>query len=212
MAVMHTLLAALPAAPAGGSAGRSAHRAAPDVFADEPELLSACLTQADDARWAERILHRARTALRRRPEYADLHYHAAQAARAAGRLGRAAALLDAALRINPQYCDALILAGRVALQRGDPRGALARLQAALDRGADYPDVHQLIGDAWRQERNRTQARQWHRRAGKLSNLAVRRRSPTGVMSDRRQTGATPHQFETGAAAPGASGEHDELST
>ncbi len=142
---------------------------AADVFATEPELLSACLEAgADNPAWTRRVFAQARQALTRRPHYADLCYHAAQTALAAGDLARAAALLDDALRINPQYLDALILAARVGLRRHAPAQARSRLQAALRCGADFPDVHLLIGDAWRQERNWKQARRAYQRALELN--------------------------------------------
>ncbi|MEW6249452.1 MAG: tetratricopeptide repeat protein [Planctomycetota bacterium] len=138
------------------------------AFTEEPELIAACLEADSDARWARRVLRRAVCAVRQQRDYADLNYHAARAAYAAGHLVQAQRLLAAALQINPGYQDARLLAGHVALERGDPHGARAHLAAALATGADYPDVHMLIGDAWRQDGKWKQARQAYRRALELN--------------------------------------------
>ena len=77
--------------------------------------------------------------------------------------------------------DALVLAARVALRRNAPAEARTRLQAALALGADYPDVHLLIGDAWRQERNWKPARQSYERALDLNAHLTAARSALALL-------------------------------
>jgi tetratricopeptide (TPR) repeat protein len=149
------------------------------LFAGEPELILACLQALDRGPVAdlETILSAAERALKFCPKYADLHYFAARAAMAAGRLDHARDLLVRALQLNPQYNDALILAARVATAQGRQNDALAYLRQALVNGADYADVHLMLGDLWRQRDELTQARQAYQRALNLNvDLAAARQA------------------------------------
>lgn len=151
------------------------------MFADEPELIRACLQDIErvNATTIETILAAVRAGVRRHPDYADLLYHAGQAAMAAGRYEAAASLLGQAIEINPRYKDALILAARVAVRFGDWEQAQARLDAALAAGADYPDVHLLRGELWRRKGSEAQARAAYERALELNpNLAAAREALT----------------------------------
>jgi tetratricopeptide (TPR) repeat protein len=122
------------------------------IFAQEPELISACLQDIEHKppEWAQTVLDAAQIAVAGQPGYADLNYHAGRAALAASDLDTAARLLEQALRANPAYRDALVLAARVELRRGRPQVARAHLAHALACGADYPDVHLLMGNICRQ--------------------------------------------------------------
>lgn len=147
------------------------------VFAVEPELVTACLQgiEQESSRAARQVLAAARLAVRRHPDYADLHFHAARAAVAAGEMTVAANLLERSLRIHPHYKDALILAARVALTRQRTAEAQTYLQTALAQGADYPDVHMLLGAVWRDAGDWPRARQAYQRALQLnSSLATAR--------------------------------------
>jgi tetratricopeptide (TPR) repeat protein len=141
-----------------------------DAFVREPELIRAFL-QGIAQETPERvriILAAAQTAAATRPKYADLFYHAGQAAVAAGELDTAAAELQRAVELNPGYCDALILAAQVAVQQSQPQRAGQLLEAALAHGADYPDVHMLLGNVRRTLGQFELARQAYRRAGELN--------------------------------------------
>jgi tetratricopeptide (TPR) repeat protein len=148
------------------------------AFACEPELIAACLQGTlpeEQSTPARTVLGAAQLALRSRPDYADLHYHAGQAAIAACEYEAAAELLDGALRLNPDYQDALILAAHVALLRRQHGSAKKLLLNALAKGADYPDVHLRLGDACRAEGDWGQARAAYERALTLNaNLSAAR--------------------------------------
>ena len=160
------------AAPGGDQpvlAARARRLAA--LFAEEPELIRACLEniERESTETVELILAAAQTALIAHPGYADLFYHAGQAAVSAGQYETASRLLDDALRINPGYRDALVLAARVALLRGRASQAKPYLQAALAKGAEYPDVYMLLGNVWRSESRWREARASYRRALELNS-------------------------------------------
>jgi len=174
-------IAAAPAEPgASGTdrlivAGRARRLAL--LFAEEPELIRACLEniERESAETLELILTAAQAALTVCPQYADLLYHASQAAMTAGQYETAARLLESALRINPGYRDALVLAARVSLRRGKGAEARAYLNTALAQGAEYPDVYLLLGNVWRDERKWNEARASYRRALELNaNLTAAR--------------------------------------
>lgn len=139
-------------------------------FAQEPELVLACLEgiSNDDRGEAKVILEAARVAAAANPDYADLIYAVGRAAVVAGEYETAAIALDHAITINPTYKDALILDARVALRRGQPALAAVRLNAALAEGADYPDVHMLLGDVWTKQGDLPRARAAYERALELN--------------------------------------------
>jgi tetratricopeptide (TPR) repeat protein len=146
-------------------------------FVREPELILACLEGIEhaSAEQVQLVLGAAREAIRAQPRYADLLYHAAQAAVSAGEVETAACLLSESLEINPRYKDALILAARVARARQAPWQAEDYLQRALAAGADYPDVHVLLGDVCREQGEGSRARDAYRRALQLNgDLAAAR--------------------------------------
>ena len=148
-----------------------------DAFACEPELILAFL-QGIDQETSDRagiVLAAAQTAAAACPEYADLLYYVGQAAVAARDYAAADAALQRALDLNPGYKDALILAARVALQQRKPRHAAALLEQAVSLGADFPDVHMLLGSAWRELDDRDRARGAYVRACELNpNLTAAR--------------------------------------
>jgi tetratricopeptide (TPR) repeat protein len=155
---------------------RAARRLA-EVFADEPELILACVrgTPPSSRGEAQQVLSAARQALVLRPRYADLYFFAAHAAVVANEPDAAAGLLAQALELNPTYRDARVLAGRVALLRQRVEEARAHLSLALASGADYPDVHMLLGQASERVQDWPQARAAYQRALTLnSNLHAAR--------------------------------------
>lgn len=164
--------------PATASRGPAAAvRRLAALFAGEPELVRACLQgiEREPPRRARLILDAAQLATEAFPEYADLFYHAGQAAVAAGEYGTAAAALARAIELNPTYKDALILAARVAIQQRQPDQAEALLQSAVRAGADYPDVHMLLGNLWRDQGALARARAAYERALELNaNLKAAR--------------------------------------
>lgn len=148
------------------------------LFADEPELILAVLEDEDSSavpHAAGVVLQAARRAVNRCPRYADLHYFAAHAALRARQRPEAARLLERAIELNPRYNDALILAARVAHAQQHPLRTLEYLRQALANGADYPDVHLLLGHAWRDTGAADQARRAYTRALALNaNLTAAR--------------------------------------
>ena len=167
-----------PRLPTARLEAQQATRRLGAAFAQEPELISACLEGAAHRPpgWAKRILSAAELALVGRPDYADLNYHASCAALAAGEYETAARLLEQALRVNPAYHDALVLAARLEIRRGRACAARRRLEAALACGADYPDVHTLLGDVCRQEGDCSRARQSYERALALNGSLAEARA------------------------------------
>jgi tetratricopeptide (TPR) repeat protein len=156
--------------PPNAADGRPALHRLSAAFAAEPELISACLEgpQQRSADWARTVLAAAELALRQRPHYADLNYHASRAAVAASQFETAARLLVRALCVNPTYHDALVLAARVELQRGRAASATRYLETALTCGADYPDVYLLLGRARQEDHNWAGARQAFEKALELN--------------------------------------------
>lgn len=147
------------------------------LFAEEPELILACLQGIDKETpaAARTILAASQLAIKACPEYADLRCFAAQAAVVAGDFDTAANILERALELNPNYKAALILAARVAVLREQPQHAVALAETAVDLGADYPDVHLLLGNVWRKRGEPTRARKAYQRALDLNaNLAPAR--------------------------------------
>ncbi|MBU0640506.1 MAG: tetratricopeptide repeat protein [Planctomycetes bacterium] len=156
------------------------------LFASEPELISAFLEHGEGTSSgdASTVMAAAWDAIRGHPDYADLHYFAAQAAMRAGRPEQAAVLLEHTLEINPDYLDALILSARVAIALGEPGRAIARLEQALALGADYPDVHQMLGDLLRARGDVDRARKAYERALQLNgNLGAVRAALIGLTSE-----------------------------
>lgn len=151
-------------------------------FAAEPELILACLEGIDQTGdSAQRLYAAARQAVSLRPTYADLSYCAARAAVAAGDVPGAEHLLQEARRRNPDYLDALVLAGRLALERNAPAEACTWLEHAITSGADYPDVHLLLGDAWRRRENWPRARAAYERALQLKGNLVAARTALAAL-------------------------------
>ncbi len=150
--------------------GRPRTRDLAEVFGREPELIAACLQDAEQASPASRrqVLAAARQAVARYPDYADLHYHAGQAAVATGEVELAREWLDRALRIHPDYKDALLLAARVEQTRDRVQEAERLLQRALAAGADYPDVHLLLGQVCAAQGRWADARRAYHRALELN--------------------------------------------
>lgn len=162
------------------------------AFAQEPELIRACLqdTSTTSHDGAREIFEAARIALRKKPRYADLLYHASQAAICSGDYNSAGDLLEAALDLNPKYRDALILAARVSLMQRNGRGAREMLQRALSCGADYPDVHLLLGDIWRDSGDVDRARRSYDRALQLNqNYDAARSALESLSADTAEEGS-----------------------
>lgn len=160
-----------PAEGAGPRPPRPRTRDLAEVFGREPELIAACLQGSDQApmTWSRQILAAARRAVARYPNYADLHYHAGQAAVVAGEVDLARAWLDRAIRIHPDYKDALVLAARVEHARHRVQEAERLLQRALAAGADYPDVYLLFGQVCAEQGRWSEARQAYHRALELNS-------------------------------------------
>lgn len=162
------------AAPPGRSA-RIARLAA--AFAQEPELIAACLQGGADSTpdLCLLVLEAVAYALAQHADYADLYYFGGRAALAAGDTTLARRYLREALRLNPAYNDARVLAARLALDADQPRDAREELAKALACGADYPDVHLLLGHAWAREAQWERAREAYLRALTLNaNLSPAR--------------------------------------
>ena len=159
-------------------------------FADEPELILACLQGLgqESAAQARAILDAACSATEARPEYADLFCHAARAAMTAGEYKTAEIVLAHALELNPTYKDALILAGHVALKQQQLRRAATYLETALSMGADYADVHVLLGDIHCQEGDRTQARTAYERALELNASLTAAHAGLAILGPKEATG------------------------
>lgn len=140
------------------------------LFVAEPELVRAWLQDVgrEASERTQLVLAAARVAAEQCPGYADLLRYAAEAALAAGAFDEAAELAERALLLNPGYRDGLALAGRIALLRGRPAQAADLLQRAVDAGAAWPDVHVLLGDAWREQADWTRARAAYARACALN--------------------------------------------
>jgi tetratricopeptide (TPR) repeat protein len=157
-------------APAATQQQNAAVRRLAALFAEEPELVRACLQgiEREPADRARLILAAAQFATKAYPQYADLFYQAGQAAVAVGEYDTAATALVRAVELNPTYNDALILAGRVAIQRRRPEEAETLLLTALQAGADYPDVHMLLGNLWREQEATPRARAAYQRALELN--------------------------------------------
>lgn len=161
------------------------------LFAEEPELILACLQGIDKETpaGARTILAAAKLAMRACPEYADLRCFAAQAAIVAGDFETAAEILEQALQLNPNYKAALILAARVAVLREQPQHAVALAETAVSVGADYPDVHLLLGNVWRKRGEPTRARQSYRRALELNANLAPARAALEALSATEPTGS-----------------------
>jgi Flp pilus assembly protein TadD len=158
--------AAWQTAPHRRPTGRPALRRLSAAFAAEPELISACLEGAggEAVQEAQAVFSAAEAAHAGQPNYADLSYHAAEAALAAGQCAAAARLVEQALHVNPTYRDALVLAAQIELHRGQAHAARRHLHVALANGADYPDVYALLGRACEQAGDCNGARQAYTRA------------------------------------------------
>jgi tetratricopeptide (TPR) repeat protein len=156
-------------------------------FAVEPEMILAYLEPlGPNSSELPIIWAAAEQAVRIRPDYADLRYFAAHAAAKVGESHRACELLDDALRLNPQYNAALILAGRIYLEQNEYGAALGRLQQALAGGADYPDVHVMLGDAWRAHGDLPRAAEAYRQAlHKNAHLAEARQKLAALPAESR---------------------------
>lgn len=163
-----------------------------EAFAEEPELILACLQSGGPGSPSAvgSILEAAERSLGRHPQYADLHYFAARAAIDADKLEAAARLVGQALEINPEYRDALILAARVALRRGDWEEARAQLERALAFGADYPDVHTLLGEAHARAGALESARAAYERALELNPHLVEAREALATLQSSRRVGGS----------------------
>ena len=178
-----------PAPPAG----RPRTRDLADVFGREPELIAACLQDAEQASPASRrqVLAAARRAVARYPNFADLHYHAGQAAMATGEVELARELLDRALRIHPDYKDALLLAARVEQTRHRVQEAERLLQRALAAGADYPDVHVLLGQVCAAQGRWSDARRAYHRALELNGRLAAARDALANLPEGEDERGTP---------------------
>ncbi len=156
-----------------------------EAFAEEPELILACVrgTPPPTRSEAQQALRAARQAIALRPRYADLHHFAAHAALAAGDPDSAAGLLAQALELNPTYRDARVLAGQVALLRQRADEARIHLNLALANGADYPDVHMLLGQAWELAQDWPQARAAYERALSLNDNLLAAREALAALPD-----------------------------
>jgi tetratricopeptide (TPR) repeat protein len=103
-------------------------------------------------------------ALRKNPEYADLHYHVSRVYERLGDPEKAIEASHRALSINPRYTQALIHLARVYASTNRQVDAIERLEAAVARGADYPDVHCMLGNLYRDTGRKDRAQRAYRRA------------------------------------------------
>ncbi|UCD29968.1 MAG: tetratricopeptide repeat protein [Planctomycetota bacterium] len=107
-------------------------------------------------------------ALRKHPEYADLHYHCGEIYNRLGNRVDAIRHVEWAVRINPRYVNALILLAQLYGQTNNWAEGVERLQEAIRKGGDYPDVHYLIGRLYQSGGQQDRAREAYRRALELN--------------------------------------------
>jgi tetratricopeptide (TPR) repeat protein len=108
-------------------------------------------------------------ALRKKPEYADLHYHCGAVYRRLGRHDKALHHAERAVALNNKYVNALILLADLYAQTDRWRAGVERLEQAIAAGADYPDVHCLLGRLFQSGGELDRARQEYQRALELDD-------------------------------------------
>jgi len=138
-----------------------------DVIAAEPDFIEAFLALPPSEVDQEVFSILAATleqALRKHPEFADLHYHCSVVYRRLNQPGEAIKHAKLALEINPRYVQALILLAQLYGQTDRWAAGVQRLEQAIQAGVDDPDVHSLIGRLYQEGNRPDYARQAYQRA------------------------------------------------
>jgi tetratricopeptide (TPR) repeat protein len=137
----------------------------------EPEFVEAFLslpeTEVDGEVFSvlSAVLERA---LRKHPEYADLHYHCGAVHRRLGHTQAALRHAERAVELNANYVNALILLADLYGRTDRWKAGVERLEQAIRAGANYPDVHYLMGRLFQSGGEIDRARQAYRRALELN--------------------------------------------
>lgn len=138
---------------------------------EEPDFVEAflALPPSDaDKQLFELLAEVLSTALKRHPNYADLHRNAARVLARLGRDDEAIAHAYNAVRINPNYVAARLDLARLLqrLERADE--ALEHLDRVVSAGGDWPDVHCMIASLLKDRRETDGARRHLQRALELN--------------------------------------------
>ena len=150
----------------------------------EPDFVDAFLSLPPDHMEKELFGLLAETlqlALRRQPEYADLHYHCGRVLERLGRRGEAIEVTERAVRIAPGYGKALVQLAKLYRQTNRLADAATRLEQALALGAEYPDVYLTLGHLYRDAGEADRARWAYGKAlGINDRLAAAREALAGL--------------------------------
>lgn len=137
------------------------------VIEAEPDFVDAFLalpTERTDERIFAMLLETLKTAVGRRPEHAELHYHCGRVLARLGRNGDAIDENERAVEIDPTFTRALIELGKLYQQTDRSADAATRLERAIAAGTEYADVYYLLGNLYRDQGQVTRARSAYRRA------------------------------------------------
>ncbi len=138
-----------------------------DAIAAEPDFIEAFLalpvSEVDEEVFST-LAATLERALRKHPEFADLHYHCGAVYRRLGKDRDAIQHAELAARINPRYVKPLILLAQLYGQTDRWEAGVKRLEQAIRAGADYPDVHCLVGQLYQQGNQPDRARRAYQRA------------------------------------------------
>ncbi len=137
------------------------------VIEGDPEFVDAFLTlPADriDQRVFSLLLMTLQTALSRRPEHSELHYHCGRVLERLGRFDDAIEANERAVAIDPTFARALIELGKLYQKTDRMTDAKTRLERAIAAGAEYPDVYYLLGNVYQKQGLVSRARSAYRRA------------------------------------------------
>ncbi len=137
------------------------------VMVSEPDFVDALLALSDekvDTRVFDLLLTAIRTALRRHPAHAELHYHCGRLLARLGRCDDAIAENEQAVDIQPTFIRALIELAKLYQQTDRTSDAATRLEQAITAGAEYADVYYLLGNLYRKQGYVGRARSAYKRA------------------------------------------------
>lgn len=137
----------------------------------EPEFVEAFLSLPEtevDCEVFSVVLAVLEQALRKHPEYADLHYHCGAVYRRLGHTREALRHAQRAVELNGNYVNALILLADLYGRTDQWLAGVERLEQAIRAGADYPDVHCLMGRLFQSGGQIDRARLAYRRALELN--------------------------------------------
>jgi len=141
------------------------------ILTEEPDFLEAFLSlpssEIDNEVFSALAITLER-ALRKYPEYADLHYHCGEIYNRLGNQGDALAHMERAVAINPRYVKALIMLAELYGKTNRWKAGVERLEEAIRSGADYPDVHCLLGELYKRGGQGGDARRAYQRALELN--------------------------------------------